>query len=59
MWGLQYKRDLDIMERVQRRATKIIKGLKHPCYEERLRQLRLLSLEKRRLMEILSMPINT
>jgi len=38
-WAHQYKRDMNTLERVQQRATKIIKGLEHLPYKERLSEL--------------------
>ena len=47
MW-LQLNKDIDIIEAVQRRATKIIPGMTNMTYTERLKLMKLPSLKYRR-----------
>uniref|UniRef100_A0A8C5LWX5 Reverse transcriptase domain-containing protein n=1 Tax=Leptobrachium leishanense TaxID=445787 RepID=A0A8C5LWX5_9ANUR len=47
-WRPYLQKDIDILERVQRRATKMVYGLKEKSYQERLNDLNMYSLEKRR-----------
>ena len=49
MGSPQYRRDMELLEHVQRRATKMTLGMERLRYEGRLRELGLCSMEKRRL----------
>jgi len=54
MWGARCRGYMDLLEHVQRTATKITQVMEHlPC-EDSLRELGLIRLAKRRLWEDLS-----
>ncbi|RMC13096.1 hypothetical protein DUI87_10627 [Hirundo rustica rustica] len=39
LWGLQHRKETDLLERAQRKATELIRGMEHLFYEERLTEL--------------------
>ena len=48
VWCPYLRQDVEKLEKIQRRATKMIKGFGNLAYEERLRRCKLTTLEKRR-----------
>ena len=49
MWRPLYSSDMDLLERIQRRSARMIQGMEHFSYKERLRDLGLLSFVNRKL----------
>jgi len=48
IWSPHYQKDIELVEGVQRRATELIDDVRNLHYEERIKKLNLMTLEKRR-----------
>ena len=48
LWSPSLAKDIDVVEKVQKRATKMVRGLGHLPYEQRLKSLDFYTLFRRR-----------
>ena len=48
-WAAKYKKDAKILKSIQKRESKLVKGLQDLSYEEKLRTFKFFRLEKRKL----------
>jgi len=53
IWSPYYQKDIESVEGVQRRATKLIDGVRNLHYEECIKKLNLMTLEKRHRSDLL------
>ena len=49
VWSPYLVKDIECLEKVQRRAIKLVQGLKYKQYDDRLKLLGITSLKKRRI----------
>ena len=50
IWNPNYSKDIDLVEGVQRRATKLITGMQNLSYDDRVKRLVLMRLNTRKLI---------
>ena len=55
---MKHREDMDLLEHIQGTATKMIHRMEHLYYEDRLKELGMFSLEKRRLQGDLTAAFN-
>ena len=48
VWNPHFRKDIELIEEVQRRATKLVKDVEHLHYNDRLEHLELMCLHTRR-----------